>query len=260
MGVEGSVLLVMCGVMRGMIVATAMAVVAAGGLVGCGGSAGHGATVGSAGGGRVVVSFRGRGLSAGTIAHWDAVEAVLARELYPQQPPPRGLIPDPPRFTACIAYERATAPTPATGTPAATTAQLRQACRVRYEGVRTHMLQLLIGYEWMEAETAAHGIHVSDAEVQKAYERAEHIPFRTKTEFARYLRFSGQTPADEHKLVRFDVEAVDLREKIRHESGLPGLRKFYATYPRELAAQTSCSPGYVIAECKQYTGPQPPEG
>src|SRR5271170_392268 len=112
------------------------------GVVGCGGS---GDPAGGAGGpGRVVVSFEGHGITAGTVAHWDAVEAILSRDLYPQAPQPAGFTPVPPRFTACVAFERAHPPIGSAGKPGSTAA-LRAGCRARYEEVHTHMLQLLIG-------------------------------------------------------------------------------------------------------------------
>jgi hypothetical protein len=189
------------------------------------------------------------------VAHWDAVEAVLSRDLFPQAPQPAGLTPVPPGFSACIAFERAHPPI---GGKPASTAMLRRGCRERYEELHAHMLQLLIDYEWMRAETREHGITITENAIQKGYEVAEHSPFHSKLEWDRYLKYSGLTPTDERKIVRFDVEVTVLREKILHERGVKGLRAFYHQYPRELAARTSCSPGYIVAECKQYKGPEQP--
>jgi foldase protein PrsA len=208
----------------------------------------------------VVARFRGWQLSVGSLTHWIAIEAVLERDLYPQQAPPPGMVPDPPKFSACVGYERASWPPTVVGKPAPTRQQLLQACRARYEQIREHILQLLISYQWMQAETRAHHILVSELDVQRAYVGVEHgAPWRTTTEFAKYLHATGETPADERKIVRFDLEDSALEEQTLHEHGIPGLRKLLRQFPRELKAQTNCSPGYVITECKQYKGSQPPE-
>jgi hypothetical protein len=48
--------------------------------------------------------------------------------------------------------------------------------------------------------------------------------------------------------------------KILKEHGIPGLRAYYHQYPKEYAAQTSCTPEYTLPDCKQYKGTQQPEG
>jgi hypothetical protein len=242
------VLFVMRGVTRVWLLVAGVVVAVA--VAGCASSSHSG----------VVAGFRGWQLSVGSLDHWIAIEAVLSRDLYPQQKPPPGMVPDPPKFTACIGYERASWPPPVAGKPAPTRQQLLQACQARYAQVREHILQLLIGYQWMQAETQAHHIHISELTVQQTYEGTEHgAPFRTTAEFAKYLHATGETPADERKIVRYDLEDNALEAQTLHEHGIPGLRKLLHQFPRELKAQTNCSPGYVITECKQYKGSQPPE-
>jgi hypothetical protein len=239
------VLFVMRGAVRVWL--CVVVVLAGAGVAGCGG--------GTDG----VVQFGGWALSARSLAHWVAIEAVLSREVYPLQKPPAGVIPDPPRFRVCIAFEREATPR-IPGKPVLTPAQLLQACRARYAQVREHIQQLLIGYQWMKAETSEHGIHISEAQVTEAYHRTEHgAPFHSPAEFDRYLSSAGLSTADERTLIRFNLEASTLQEKILHQQGIPGVRRFYQQYPKERAAQTSCSPGYIIPECKQYKGSVPPE-
>lgn len=218
------------------------------GVVGCGGSG-------------AVVTFRGQGISRASFDHWVRVEAIISQELWPSQPPPAGEVPDPPSYRACIGYQRALAlalgPKPWRG-PKPSVAQLKQRCVARYTQVRDHMQQLLIGYLWTEAQAQAHGIKIPPATEKAHYQRYIQEVFQGPAGFRRYQHATGITDADELKMVRFDLQASALREKIIHEQGISGAKRFYHEYPRKLAAQTSCSAGYVIPECKQYKGPEPP--
>ena len=49
-------------------------------------------------------------------------------------------IPDPPNFTKCVANKQQTAPKPAKGQPAPTTAQFKQQCATEYNGLRDQVL------------------------------------------------------------------------------------------------------------------------
>lgn len=231
------------------------------GLVACGGSGdGGGSGASDSGssegsGARVVVSFGGQRITQAEFEHWVGIEAVLTKELYPSTPPPPGEIPDPPKYTKCVAYELASV---APHKPPI--AALRKACRQRDQQVRQHMLQLLISYLWMDAEARAHGINVTPTQLKQAYQRYNREIFHGEAGAATYRHASGQTVADEMKLVKFDVQLNALREKLLRELGQQRIGAFYHQYPRQLAAVTSCAPGYVIPECKQYKGPEPPSG
>jgi hypothetical protein len=53
--------------------------------------------------------------------------------------------------------------------------------------------------------------------------------------------------------------AKKLEYKIIGQIGIPRASKFYHEFPKRWAAQTNCSPEYIIPECKQYKGTQEPE-
>jgi len=191
------------------------------------------------------------------LAHWIPIEAVLQRDLTPQEPPAPGEVPDPPAYKACIGFQMSVVPA---GEPTPSAAQAKQECEQRYHQIRTHMLELLIDYDWTEAEANAHAIRITPQEFQRTWARDKREVFGSEAVFQKYLHATGETLADELKIVRFDMQAIDLREKILHEHGVPALRQFGHQYPRELKAKTSCSPGYITPDCKQYTGSQQPEG
>src|SRR5438445_2979554 len=75
-----------------------------------------------------------------TLDRWTAIEGVLAYQLNPTRPVPKGVVPDPPSYTACVAFLRAHPQASASASAHATAAQLRAACKARYEVLQRHML------------------------------------------------------------------------------------------------------------------------
>jgi hypothetical protein len=217
------------------------------GLAGCGGTS-ESATI---------VSFAGHSISRSTLEHWIPIESIISRDLFPQQPPPAGVVPDPPRYKACITYEKATAAKAGGQSPSAE--QLARECRERYEQVRRHMLHLLIAYQWTAQEAQTEGVKVSEQELQQTYASDKREDFGTEAAFHKYLRATGETVADELKITLFNIETNKIFKKVISEHGASGLSAFYHGLGRRLAAETSCSPGYVIPDCEQYKGSEAPE-
>lgn len=206
-----------------------------------------------------IVEVAGQTVSKMTLDHWVPIEAVISREPVPQQPVPKGEVPDPPRYTACVAYLQATAPAAANGPAKPTTAELKSQCRQRYEAVRRHMLNILITYAWVNAEATVRGIKVSDSEVEQRFARFKPGQFASEAVFQRFLKYTGESLADELLLERFDLLSSKLQQKIVLEHDAAGVAKFYQEFPRRWASKTDCSPGYIVSNCRQYKGPLPPE-
>jgi hypothetical protein len=233
-----------------LVLATGLLALA--GLAACG-STGSNASDPSA----VLVSFRGKHITRATLAHWIPIEAILQRDLAPQTPPPAGLVPDPPNYTACIAYEISISPI---GEPKPTSAQAKKTCETRDQQIRTHMLELLISYMWTEAQAHELGLTITPQEFQSTWARNKLELFGSQTNFERSLKATGETEEDEFKILRFDMQSEKIKTKILKEHGIPGLRAYYHQYPQEYAKQTSCTPEYTLPDCKQYKGTQQPEG
>ena len=229
----------------------AAGVIAIVGMTACG----NGGTVASG----AAVEVAGQTVSKATLEHWIPVEAIISREPIPKQPVPEGEVPDPPHYTACIAYLKATTPQPTTGQAKPTTAQLKSQCQQHYEAVRRHMLEILISYAWTSAEATAQGITVSDHEVEQKFTQFKHEQYPTEAIFQKFLKYTGENLSDELLLVRFDMLSNRLEQKIIHQGGIAGATEFYREFPKRWAAKTSCNPGYVVPDCKQYKGSLPPE-
>lgn len=220
-------------------------------ISGCGG--GGGARDG------VAAEVNGKTVSTASLEHWIPIEAVISRESVPTHPVPPGEVPDPPRYTNCIAYERHVAATTPGESLVLSAKQLKAQCRERYKAVREHMLQILISFQWLEAEAATMGVEVSNDEVQQAWDRFKAEALGGDPGLKKYLKYTGATLQDELLVVKMDQLSLKLQKKVIAERGISGARKYYEAFPRRWAAKTSCSKGYVIPECKQYKGPKPPE-
>jgi foldase protein PrsA len=240
------------GVIRCVCVVVGVFVVV--GVVACGGTADGGGLSGG-----VIVRVGGRSVSRAALDHWVPIEAIISRVPDPQQPVARGLVPDPPAYTACVAFMRATPPRLGGAQAGSTVAQLKSACQKRYEDVRGHMLRILITYAWTNAEAALQGVSVSDSEMKQRFDRFKREQFPTEAMFQKFLRYTGESLADELWLTRFDLLSTKIEKKILLKGGIAGATKYYKEFPKRWAAKTSCSPGYIIPNCKQYKGPQPPE-
>jgi hypothetical protein len=123
--------------------------------------------------------------------------------------------------------------------------------------VQDKALAFLITADWLEGETAARGIRISESEVQASYRRLLSAP--TGPGFAANMRHLGLSGADELRLLRLATLAQMLRASIATGGASPRsplnggrqrqLNAFTAAYRQRWIRRTSCRPGYVIAEC-----------
>jgi hypothetical protein len=197
-------------------------------------------------------------VSKADVAHWVKVEAVISHEVIPKGPPAKGLIPDPPDFVACMGYERAQRPAAARKAPPRTPAMLRQACQQRYEAIRNHVLAILTTFQWLQAEGDKLGVGPSDAEITKRLANLKTEQFSSPAGFNAYLKNSGETLADERLVLKINLLVTKLEHYIVARDGKKA-SAFFTNFPRRWAAKTSCAPGYVIPNCRQYKGSEPPE-
>lgn len=208
--------------------------------------------------GDAVAVVAGESITKATLEHWIPIEAVISRESFPEHPVPPGEIPDPPGFAACIGYSKASREREG-GVDPGRSLTPKAECKRRYESIRAHILQILITYRWLIAEAASQGIRVSDAEVHQSFRRYKRLQFGTEAKYQRFLKYTGQTTADQLLIIKVDELSTKLQQKLLTENGTQGAASFYRRFARKWAAKTSCRPEYVIPECKEYKGSQPPE-
>jgi hypothetical protein len=200
----------------------------------------------------VVVS--GRTISQAAVEHWTPIEAILAYDaVFPTAPVPKGLVPDPPNYTNCVAYERRG------NTVARST--LKRDCRERYEFVRMHILDYLITYQWLEKEVAERGLKVTDAEARQDLQRHVRSQFGNQRGFEKYLQYTGLTMADE--LLRFKNNLL-ANAVLQHVIQAPGTTlsqrsAAYTRFEKKWVARTHCRAGFIVPNCREYKGPRTQE-
>jgi hypothetical protein len=229
-------------------------VFAVAGLTACGG-----------GSDEVVARVAGVGsISKATLEHWMPIEAVLIYQEFPTRPIPKGVIPDPPDFTGCIAYLKSLSLK--SGEAKSTVAQLKTRCTQRVNELRVITLNALLGWYWTIGAGMALGMKASDAEIRQRLKEVNGRFFPTKGSFARYLKLTRETVPD--MLFRSKVQVFEV--KIGHEQaaamkrlpkGLTVAQRQSAlakltenSAPKRWAARTSCREGYVVSGCKEYRG------
>ncbi len=223
-------------------------VVAVVGVTACGG-----------GSSEIVAQVGTSSISRATLDHWIPIEAIVSYELFPRKPVPRGLVPDPPNYTACIAYLESTPQKLVERGPKPTTAQLKSQCQQKYEGLRRQVLNFLITAEWMIGEGAERGVKVTDEEVRQQFEGVKKTFFPKEAEFEKFIAITGETVPDQ--LFRSKVQLLE--HKLFAKKGLTAKQqqaylKFVNESTKKWIARTSCRAGYVVPDCKEYKGPLTP--
>src|ERR1700680_2309134 len=92
--------------------------------------------------GNAVVQVGGNPITKTTFSHWMSVAAASSTQTTPGAPKP--VLPDPPKYTACIAHLEAITPKPAKGEAAPTAAQLKSQCERQYQALQGQVLGFLI--------------------------------------------------------------------------------------------------------------------
>jgi foldase protein PrsA len=242
------------------LVATAIALV---GVSACGGGSS----------GETVAQVAGVGSrSKGTVEHWIPIQARLAHTVVPRRPIPRGVVPDPPEYTYCVAYLKTTRQKIVETGPKPTPAQLKRKCAESYNAVKTSVLNLLIGSDWTFGNAVASGMKVTPAEIKQRFELVKKNDLRmSDREYLKYLKYTGQTLSD--MMLRSKVQLIEARLQARviavakrlpkgltEQQSQQALMKVTADLPttKQWVARTSCHPGYVTSSCKQYKGTLPP--
>jgi foldase protein PrsA len=162
--------------------------------------------------GNAVVQVGGSPITKITFAHWMSVAAASSVQATPGAPKP--VIPDPPKYTACIARLQAVAPKPAKGEAAPTAAQLKSQCQAQYKAIQQQVLGFLISSQWVLGEASSLGVKISDKEVKKHFEQIKTAQFPKQGAFEKFLTASGQTVSDLLFRVKLNLVSTKIQEKI----------------------------------------------
>jgi foldase protein PrsA len=162
--------------------------------------------------GDAVVSVDGKSITKATFKHWLTV-AAASNAAAPGSKPP---VPEPPKYTACIASAKAAAK-PAKGQAPPTEAQLKSQCEQEYKSLQQEVLGFLISSNWVLGEANSLGVKVSDQEVKKQFEKIKNQQFPKAAEFQKFLKTSGQTVSDLLLRVKLNLLSSKIQQKVVKE-------------------------------------------
>ena len=151
-----------------------------------------------------------------TFKHWLTVAAASS-----QAPGTTGAVavPDAPKYTKCIATKQAQQAKPAPGQPKQTDAQLKAACEQDYKSLLEQVMQFLISAQWIQNEASDQGIHVSDKDIQKEFEKQKKQSFPREADYQQFLKSSGMNQQDILLRVKLDLLSNKIRDKVTKGKG-----------------------------------------
>ncbi len=160
--------------------------------------------------GDAVVQVGGNPITKTAFEHWMTVAAASSALTAGEKP----VIPVPPKYTACIAHLAATAPKPAKGQSAPTTAQLKTECEQQYKSLQSEVLSFLISSQWVLNEAKSLGVKLTDAEVHKEFEKIKTAQFPKAAEFEKFLQTSGQSVSDLLLRVKLNMLSSKIQKQV----------------------------------------------
>ena len=172
--------------------------------------------------------------------------------------------PQPPKYTACIAYfERYPFNSPGQAKPSR--AALKEKCELEYRREKLKALYTLIAFYWVSGEGAELGVVVSPQELKQVLAAFERQQFPNGEGFRGYLASYRLTRAD--MAMQLEVELLTQRIQSKLEASMRNLTiqgrqqaldRFSQGYERKWKRRTNCQTGYVVPICKQYKPPKTP--
>jgi hypothetical protein len=212
-----------------------------------------------------VAQVRTHVITRAVLDHWIAVLARREYEAVPAAPVPEGIVPDPPRYSRCIARMKSTASESAAAvSAAATSVEYGSQCAQQYATLRQLALGSLITGEWLIAEGEQRGFTVSDKEAEQRRETVRKNQFRSEAEFQKYMTYTGETLSDQLFRARIKLFSAKIYHQIMAQGHtaaehLRAFASFAERFARTWADKTSCRSGYVVPNCSEYKGQTPPE-
>lgn len=193
------------------------------------------------------------------VAHWMSVLVGKGSNGKKEGPS----VPAPPKYTACIADQRAHRRPPFANAPRPTDAQLKAYCEYEYQRFKLKALYLLISHAWTTGEAAELGVKVDRRELQHQLSEFELGVAPSRAAFRRDLGFWRARLSDillsleDEQLatrIQAKVEATGTTAKQKEEA----FARFGRAFEQKWVARTSCARGYVVPICRNFKPPKVP--
>lgn len=119
-------------------------------------------------------------------------------------------------------------------------------------------LGFLITSEWVIGEAAARHMSVSDAEVRQRFAQLVHQSFPKSGSLQKYLARSGENEADLLARIKVELLASHIAAHVTERASSSRRSALLAGFERNFQAHwkrlTTCDPGYVMEDCREYKG------
>jgi Raf kinase inhibitor-like YbhB/YbcL family protein len=139
------------------------------------------------------------------------------------------------------------------------TAALSHAKAHNSTALKNQVLGFLITSQWVLAEAAHLGLNTSEAEVRQRLHQVTVKQYPKASQLKHYLASVGETEAD--LLMRVKTELLESKIARHVTAGKTAstephllLSDFQKSYEARWRARTSCQPGYVMEDCREYKG------
>ncbi len=191
--------------------------------------------------GNSVADVAGNPITTQAFDHW---MFVAAKSQTAQNPGAPVIVPnDPPGFSHCVAQVRRQIPSLAK----TSTTQLRADCKQLFTTLSAQVMDFLIKGYWYQAEAARNKIHVTNAQVEKAFVAAKNQQFTSSSQFQTFLNQTGQTLQD--ILFRFRINQIYTKLLARHQQAVTAaaIQHYYQTHLSQFGTAESRDMRIVLA-------------
>jgi foldase protein PrsA len=194
-----------------------------------------------------VVQVGGTPITKSTFEHWMTVASQSQANATPGSKP---VLPVPPDYTACIAHLEALQPHVKGQTPTPK-AELKSQCEQQYKSAQQEVLSFLISSSWVLGEAESLGVHVSDAEVKKQFEKLKTQEFPKSGEFEKFLATSGQSVSDLLLRVKLNMLSSKIQQKVVKNKAKPTqaqIEKYYKEHASQFGTAEKRSVQLLIVK------------
>lgn len=220
-------------------------------VTGCGGTGGSSDPV--------VAQVGNTNITESTLHHWTAVFMRGDYFSTTNTKAPAGLATEPPNYPSCVAAAKTIEPSPSSGKPRLTEAQLNQKCHALYKAVRSEALSYLISVLWEIGQAQEMGRTVSDQEVQKQINTLISRTYKSQQAFFTFLDRKGWSLADMHYIVKRNLLSQIITDAaVNRATTKAGQRAFVDAVLQRNAkwtTKTQCHTSELVWQCEGYKPP-----
>jgi hypothetical protein len=167
------------------------------------------------------------------------------------KPPPVGLVSDPSNYGRCVAAVKRLS---AKAEPGKT----ERLCRELYQSVRLQAVNFLTNALWYAEDARERGETITSKQIERQYSLIRRHEYRAAGQFEHFLTEMHRTKADEYYLIKRNLLAVKLVERLEREHIIIRKReitpKLAEEWQAKWVARTNCQPGYIASQCRQHRG------